>query len=204
MTIAFDTKCSYLNGTNTYSNRVLTYCKTIVPYVRFYKRQIAYYNKTASNILENEIGLILPNFLTDKRPKRGVILASVLEGMASRIIGLAYKGISSFLHHKRHQTLHKAIKVMEKKTDLQGKKVHHLEDTMIMYSAYNSDTFTDLLDTVYRMHNISTWKEKTFSGNFNRLIKVYKQQDGVQCYATNLVFFLTTVREKYIKCMKDS
>ena len=90
MTIAFDTKCSYLNGTNMYINRVLTYCKKIVPYVRFYKRQIAYYNRTASNILKNEIELILPNFLTDKRPKRGVILASVLEGIASSIIGLAY------------------------------------------------------------------------------------------------------------------
>ena len=52
-----------------------------------------------------------------------------------------------------------------------------------MYGAYNSDTLTDLLDTVHRMHNISTWKEKTFSGNFNRLIEVYKQQDGVQNYA---------------------
>ena len=29
---------------------------------------------------------------------------------------------------------------MEKKTDLQHNKVHHLEDTMIMYGVYNSDT----------------------------------------------------------------
>ena len=119
MTIAFDPKCSYLNRTNIYIKRVLTYCKKIVPYVRFYKAQIAYYNKTASNILENDIGLILPNFPTDKRPKRGAILASVLGGIASSIIGLAYKGISSFLHHKRHQAIQKAMKVMEKKTDLQ-------------------------------------------------------------------------------------
>ena len=119
MTIAFDTKCIYLNDTNIYINRVLAYCKKVVPYVRFYKRQIAYYNRTAYKILENEIGLILPNFLTDNRPKRGAILASVLGGIASSIIGLAYEGISSFLYHKRHQALHKAIKVMEKKTDLQ-------------------------------------------------------------------------------------
>ena len=75
---------------------------------------------------------------------------------------------------------------------------------MIMYGAYNSDTLTDLLDTVHRMHNISTWKEKTFSGNFNRLIGVYQQQDGVQSCAINSVLFLTTVRENMSKCMKDS
>ena len=68
-----------------------------------------------------------------------------------------------------------------------------------MYGAYNSDTLTDLLDTVHRMHNISTWKEKTFSGNFNGLMEVYKQQDSVWHYAINSVLFLTTVREKYVK-----
>ena len=68
MTVAFDSKCSYLNGTNVYFNRALKYCKKIVPYVKFYKRQIAYYNRTAYDILKNEIGLILPNFQTDNGP----------------------------------------------------------------------------------------------------------------------------------------
>ena len=81
---------------------------------------------------------------------------------------------------------------MEKKTDLQQIKIHHLEDIMIMYGTYNSDTLTDLIDTVHRLHNISTWKEKTFLGNFNQLIEVFKQQDGVQHYAINLVLFLMT------------
>ena len=78
---------------------------------------------------------------------------------------------------------------MEKKTGLQQNKIHHLEDTMIMNAVYNSDTLTDLLDTIHRLHNISTWKERTFSGNFNRLIEVYKQPDSVQNYAINLVLF---------------
>ena len=53
-------------------------------------------------ILTNEIGLILPTFPKDKRPKRGAILGSVLERVASSVIGFAFEGISSFLHHKRH------------------------------------------------------------------------------------------------------
>ena len=78
------------------------------------------------------------------------------------MIGLAYEGISSFLHHKRHKALHKAMNVIEKKTDLQCNKIHHLEDMMIMYGVYNSDTLTELIDTVHKMQNTTTWKEKTF------------------------------------------
>ena len=108
----------------------------------------------AYELLTNEIGLILPTFPKEKkRPKRGAILVSVLGGIASSIISLAYEGISSFLYHKRHMALHKAVNIMERKTDLQHNKIHHLEDTMIIYGVYNSDTLTELIDTVHRMHN---------------------------------------------------
>ena len=52
-----------------------------------------------------------------KKTQRGAILASVLGGIASSIIALAYEGISSFLHHKRHKALNKAVKVVERKTE---------------------------------------------------------------------------------------
>ena len=35
----------------------------------------------------------------------------------SSVIGLAFEGISSFLHHKRHKACHKAVKVMENRVD---------------------------------------------------------------------------------------
>ena len=127
-----------------------------------------YYNHMAYKILTNEIGLILPTFPKERRPKRGAILASVLGGVASSIINLAYEGISSFLYHKRHKALNKAVKVMERETDLQHNKFHHLEDTMVMYGVYNSDTLTELIDTVYRMHNATSWREKTFAGRLNQ------------------------------------
>ena len=41
--------------------------------------------------------------------------------------------------------------VIEKKTDLQKNHIHHLEDTMIMYGVYNSDTLTSLIRTVQNM-----------------------------------------------------
>ena len=72
-----------------------------------------------------------------------------------------------FLKHKRQRALNKAVKVMERKTDLQHNKICHLEDTMIMYGVYNSDTLTELIDNVHRMHNTSTWRERTFAGKLN-------------------------------------
>ena len=149
--------------------------------------------------MTNDIGKILPKFLTDCRHKRGAILASILGSVASSVIGLAYEGISSFLHHKRHKALHKAVAVMDKKTNIQCNRIHHLEDTMIMYGVYNSDTLTDLIDTVHRMQNFTTWNEKTFAGKLHDWMELYSQDEGIHNYAINSVLFLTTVREKYVK-----
>ena len=90
----------------------------IMLYAQLHQRQIQYYNWTAYDTLTNDIGKILPKFPTGNRQKCGAILASILGSVASSIIGLAYQGISSFLHHKRHKALHKAVAVMNKKTDV--------------------------------------------------------------------------------------
>ena len=149
--------------------------------------------------MTNDIGKILPKFPTDHRHKRGAILASILGSVASSVIGLAYEGISSFLHHKRHKALHEAVAVMDKKTNIQHNRKHHSEDTMIKYGVYNSDTLTDLIDTVHRMQNFTTWNKKIFAGKLCDWMELYAQDKGVCNYAINLVLFLTTVREKYIK-----
>ena len=149
--------------------------------------------------MTNDIGKILPKYPTDHRHKRGAILASIFGGIASSVIGLAYGGISSFLHHKRHKALHKAVAVMDKKTNLQCNRIHHLEDTMIMYGVYNSDTLKDLIDTVHRIQNFTTWNEKTFAGRLHDWMELYSHDEGVYHYAINSVLFLTMVREKYVK-----
>ena len=53
-------------------------------------------------------------------------------------IGLANEGISSFLHNRRHKALHKAIKAMETKVNLQCNKHIHLENSMVMYGVCNA------------------------------------------------------------------
>ena len=174
-TTDFDPNCSYLNGNEKYMKKLQRHCLRITPYFDFYRRQIAYYNITAYRILMKDIGLILPTYPTHKRPKRGPILASILGGIASSIIGLAYEGISSFLHHKRHKALHKAVTVMEKKTDLQKNQIHHLEDTMIMYGVYNSDTLAALIRTVHNMQNTTTWEKKNLYRQINPNVSIISE-----------------------------
>ena len=96
-TVQFDSTCSYLNlgkdedsFSSSYLPKLLAYCEKIVPYVNFYKKEITCYNYTAYEILNNEIGLILPTFPKDKKYKR-IIIGSLISGF----IGLAYEGIST-------------------------------------------------------------------------------------------------------------
>ena len=194
-TFKFDFACSYANHTSSNMNyaKLLKYCMKIMLYAQLYQRQIQYYNWTAYDTLTSDIGKILPKFPTDNRQKCGAILASILGSVASKVIGLAYEGISSFLHHKRHKALHKAIAVMTKRTDVQRNRIHHLEDTMIMYGVYNSDTLTDLIDTVHRIQNFTTWNEKTFAGKLHDWMEIYSQDEGMCNYAINSVLFLTMV-----------
>ena len=71
----------------------------------FYKHQVEYYEKIVHEILEKDIGLILPKFedreknVKQKRQKRQKISALI-----SGFIGLAYEGISTFfsINKKRH------------------------------------------------------------------------------------------------------
>ena len=112
----------------------MAYCKKIVPYVNLYKKQIDYYNHTTYEILTKEKYLIPPMFPKDKTHKR-VIIKLLITGFISLTV------ISSFLHHKWQTALHKTFMAMEEKVDMQKKpKIFDLEDSLVMYGIYNSDT----------------------------------------------------------------
>ena len=72
-----------------YLTELRTYCNKFKPFVSYYSKLIHSYNRTANNILQNEIRLLLPQV---SRQKCGIITTLV-----SSFIGLAYEGISSFL-----------------------------------------------------------------------------------------------------------
>ena len=73
-------------------DEIKIYCVKIAPYIQYYRKQIEYYNQTATDIMTNKIALMLPTFNKHKRQKRGII-TSLITGF----IGLAYEGIYKFL-----------------------------------------------------------------------------------------------------------
>ena len=105
---------------NTHLKDLVTYCVKHIPYMAFYKIQINTCNKTAHHILKNEVDLILPKFTEGRRSKRG-IFSTIISGF----VGLAYEGIYSFLHNRRHKALHKAICTMTSKLDIQRNRLIH-------------------------------------------------------------------------------
>ena len=196
-TFMFDLTCNHLNiSRKSYLLRYIRHCKRIAPYVKCYKQQINYYNQTAYNILQNKIGFILPSF--NSRKKR--FLTTILGTIASKVIGLAFEGISSFLHHKRHKALQKAVNIINSKSEIDHNRAYHLEDTMIMYDKYNSDTLMELVKTVHQMQNVTNWKEKIFVSKINKWLKhklanIHNEFD----YSIDTILFLTTVKEKYVR-----
>ena len=197
-TFTFAFACRHLMSDKTFMQKYLKHCQRIVSYVRLYQKQVQYCNQIAYNILQNEINLILPTLNEPNRKKR--FLSAVLGTVASKIKGLAFEGISSFLHHKRHRALNKAIKQINEKQNIEHNRICHLEDTMIMYGKYNSDTLTNLIDMVHRMHNLTSLKERLFVGRVNEWLKqqltCYNDEHS---YSITTLLFLRTINEKYVR-----
>ena len=106
--INYNGECRYLANLDDNDNKeiktcikdLLTYCIKLRPYMTFYKM----HNKTVHHILMNEVDLILAKFYNVRKSKRG-IFSKINLGL----VCLAFEGISSFLHNRRHKALHKAV-----------------------------------------------------------------------------------------------
>ena len=111
--IKYDKECHYLRNLDDEDDDrikqnikdLLFYCAKLRPFMSLYKMQITAHNLTAHKILNNVVDLILPKFQPQRRNKREIFGAII-----SGFLGLVFKGISSFLCHKRHRPLQKAAK----------------------------------------------------------------------------------------------
>ena len=167
----------------------------------FYKLQIKAHNTMAHHMLRNEVDLILPKFCEGWKNKRGIFGALI-----SGFIGLAFEGISSFLHHKRHNALHKAVKAMSILKDAQRNKLMHLENTLIMYGIYNAETLENLARTVHILCNRQSLYESLFAGQTSAACKAYSQMHGtcsIQHYTIISMLYLHTIKDKYIKIYNE-
>ena len=66
-----------------------------------YKHHVEYYEKTVYEIMEKDIGLILPKFEDrEKNIKQKCQKRQIISALISGFIGFTFEGISSFLWHK--------------------------------------------------------------------------------------------------------
>ena len=87
---------------------------------------------------------------------------------------------------------------MANKVDLQNNKMFHLENSMVMYYIYNSETLENLIDTVHKMHNTITWIEPLFASKLNFWYNYYLSNNRIGHYA-KILLYLRILREKCIK-----
>ena len=180
-----------------YLTELKTYCNKIKPFVSYYRKLINSYNKTAHNILENEIKPLLPQI---SRQKCGIITTLV-----SGFIGLAYKGISSFLQQKHENALQKAVDAISNQATMQHNRLMKLDNTMLMYGIYNAETLEKLINTVHEIHNVTSSTEKLFAGEHNPTLfrMLYMDALGIQQYAINTLLFLRVIQDKYISLYRE-
>ena len=96
------------------------YCRNIIPYMYLYKHQVKYYEKMVYNILEKDIGLILPKFgNTDMNEHSKHLKRQIISALISGFIGLAFEGISSYLQHKLVKALQQAMNMMNKRMNIE-------------------------------------------------------------------------------------
>ena len=160
----FDHTCMYMNkeyapnmDSRKYLTELKTYCDKIKPFVSHYYRLLKSYNITVYNILENEIKPLLPQISRQKH--------DIITTLVSGFIGLLMKGYPVFLQQKHENALQKAVNAMSNQANIQCNRLMKLDNTMLMYGVFNSETLEKLINTVQEIHNVTSFCEKLFAGN---------------------------------------
>ena len=56
---------------------------------------------------------------------------------------------------------------------------------MVMYGVYNTEKSEELINTVHKIHNTTTPKERLFAGELSTTFTWYVNKNGVNNYAIN-------------------
>ena len=101
--------------------------------------------------------------------------------------------------------LHKAVNAINNKANIQHNKPMKLDDTMLMYGIYNTETLEKLIKTVHEIHNTTSFHERLFAGEQNHatIIILYAHSLGLQHYSTNFILYLRIIQDKYVTLYKE-
>ena len=75
-----------------------------------------------------------------------------------------------------------------------------LDNTMLMYGIYNTETSEKLIEPVHEIHNATCSHEKLFAGEHNHALfrMLYTDVLGIQQYTTTSLLFLRIIQDKHI------
>ena len=94
---------------------------------------------------------------------------------------------------------------MNSKTSIQCNRLIQLENAMLMYGIYNTETLEKLVNTVHHVHNTTSSHDRLFAGKQSSLTlrSLYANTLGLQHYSINSLLYLRTVQDKYIVLYKE-
>ena len=94
---------------------------------------------------------------------------------------------------------------MDSKTTIQQKKLMQLENSMLMYGAYNAEMLEKLINTVHNIHTTTSSHERLFAGQQSSLTpkSFYADSLGLHHYSINSPLYLRTVQDKYIALYRE-
>ena len=94
---------------------------------------------------------------------------------------------------------------MSNQADIQLNKLIKLDNTMLMYRIYSTETLEKLINTVQEIHNVTSSHEKLFAGEYNPTMfrLLYTDALDIQQYAFNSLLFLRVIQEKYISLYRE-
>ena len=93
--------------------------------------------------------------------------------------------------------LHEAVRAMDSKATIQCNKLMQLENSMLMYGIYNSETLEKLINTVHSIHNTTSSHERLFAGQQGSLTlrSLYANTLGLHHYSINSSLYLRTIQD---------
>ena len=94
---------------------------------------------------------------------------------------------------------------MNEKANIQCNKLMKMDDSLLMYGAYNTETLEKLIKTVHGIHKTTVSYERLFAGKHNHTTFriLYAHSYGLQHFSTNSPLYLRIIQDKYTALYKE-
>ena len=94
---------------------------------------------------------------------------------------------------------------MDSKTAIQCNKLMQLENSMLMYGIYNTETLEKQINTMHNIHNTTSSHERSIAGQQSLLTlrSLYANSLGLHHHSINSLLYVRTVQDKYIALYRE-